>query len=597
MDQLIYQALIFIGTSVLLVPIFHRLGLGSILGYLLAGIIVGPYGLGLIKDSESVLHFAELGVVFLLFIIGLEIQPRKLWMMKKELFQLGASQVILTTVLFSGIMWFIGLGGVTSLVIGFGLSLSSTAFAIQSMTEKNQLQTDFGKSAFSILLMQDLLAIPALAIIPALGKTPLSHKAPSETAILIPVILLGLIFASRFVIKPVFRLIASTRNREIFTGLALFIVLGVSSLMVKIGLSAALGAFLAGVLLADSEYRHELEADLEPFKSLLMGLFFIAVGMGVSLQFIFEKPLLVIGLALLYSGVKFALIYFLGRLNKINQEGSKLMALNISQGGEFAFVIFGIAFRSELLDSGLVNTLTAIITVSMALSPLLGFLNDYLETRKNEKKEKPAYDNIENENPQIIIAGFGRFGQMFGRILRAQNIPFVAIDHDPEQIEMMRDFGHRVYYGDSSRIDLLEAAGAKKAKFFILAIDDVDMSLATASAIREHFPHLKIFARARNRGHNFDLLDLGVHNIKRETFDSSVNQVKDLLIEIGYGREKAQLLTERFKEHDELMLLEQYKVRTDDKSFMSVSKQGAAQLAQVLTEDSQQSYVRPPESI
>ena len=593
MEHFINQALIFIAATVFVVPLFHRLGFGAVLGYLIAGIIVGPFGLGFIKDSESAMHFSELGVVLLLFLIGLEIQPRKLWMMRKKLLQLGVGQVFLTTLVLTLILHLLGLSYTSSAVIGFGLSLSSTAFAIQSMKDQNQFNTEFGQSAFSILLTQDLLAIPALAIIPALSSDVKSDTSPVQTILLIPIIFIALAFASRFLVKPLFRLIASTRTREIFTAAALFIVLGVSSLMIKIGLSAALGAFLAGVLLADSEYRHELEADVEPFKSLLMGLFFISVGMGVSLELILAKPFLVFSLAIGYLAVKFIVIYVLGLWGKLGHEGSKMMALNISQGGEFAFVIFGIVVDSHLGDQSLIKLLTAVITITMAMSPLLNVANEKWAVWKSKNGKKPDFDKIENEDPQVIIAGFGRFGQTFARILRLQKIPFVAIDQDPDQIEFIRKFGHKVYYGDASRVDLLHAAGASKAKFFVLAIDDVEMSLQTARVVKDNFPNLTIFARARNRGHAFDLMDMNITHIKREVAESSVSFVKELLIELGKEETIASMIVEKFKEHDELMLLEQYKVRNDDENFISVSKQATAQLAQVFEDESQKSYIKP----
>lgn len=583
------QALVFIGASVILVPIFRWLGLGSVLGYLMAGILVGPDGLGLIRDAESVIHFSELGVIFLLFLIGLEIHPGKLWSMRKHLLGLGGAQIVFSSVVFFSIGLAFGLEATTAGVIGFALSLSSTAFAIQDLTEKNQFNTEFGRSSFAILLMQDLTAIPALAVIPALGVV-VDTAAPSLQGAAALLILVCLVIASRFLMRPAFRFIASTRAREIFTAATLLVVLGVAALMQKVGLSAALGTFIAGVLLADSEYRHEIEANLEPFKSLLMGLFFIAVGMGVSLDVIGEHPFLVAGLSIGYMLLKGLVIYGSGRLFKMNHMNSKMMAITISQGGEFAFVIFAMALQSKLASNETLALLTVVITISMALSPLISLANVRLLERA-KKSLKPEYDKIEDEAPEVIIAGFGRFGQMFGRLLRAQGIRFVAIDHDSDQIELIRRFGNEVYYGDVSRLDLLQAAGAARAKYLVLAIDDVEQSLAAARIAKEHFPGLKVFARARNRGHVYDLMDLGLTFIKRETLDSSVNFVADLFVDRGMPRSKAENLVEKFKRHDELMMLEQYKVRGDDVSMVSISKQGTAQLAQVLREDDTKTYI------
>ncbi|MFY7992427.1 MAG: monovalent cation:proton antiporter-2 (CPA2) family protein [Bacteriovoracaceae bacterium] len=591
MTTYIDQTLVFIGSALLMVPIFHRLGFGSVLGYLIAGVLVGPFGFGLIHEAESVLHFAELGVVLLLFIIGLEIQPQKLWEMRRKLIGLGGLQVLFCGVAFTLISFAFGFSWITSLVLGLGLSLSSTAFAIQTLTERNQFNTEFGRSSFSVLLMQDLIAIPALAIIPLLGQSKTS-QIPSLLSVVSLLLILGaLVVSSRILIRPLFRIIAATRTREIFTAATLFIVLGVATLMEKIGLSAALGTFVAGVLLADSEYRHELEANLEPFKNLLMGLFFIAVGMGVSLELIVQKPLIILGLAIGYMSLKFAIIYGVGRMNQLSHENAKLMALNISQGGEFAFVIFGIAYATGLVPQETILMMTAVISISMIFSPILNIMNDQINARLCKDQAKPQYDVISNESPDVIIAGLGRVGQIFARALRAQAIPFVAIDHDSEQIEMLRKFGNKVYYGDASRVEILEAAGAGKAKYLILVIDDVEASLRTVEIVQEHFPKLKIFARARNRGHVFDLMEMGVTHIKRETFDSSVSFVKDLLIEMGHTKERAAEVIDRFRRHDEVMVKEQFKVRKDDKMFVSVSKQANAQLADVLNNETYQSYL------
>lgn len=593
MTSLIDQTLVFIGSAIIMVPLFHKVGLGSVLGYLIAGILVGPFGLAFIKDSNSVLHFAELGVVFLLFIIGLEIQPLKLWSMRKKLIGLGGMQILLCTTLFTIITSYLGLALAPAIIISLGLSLSSTAFAIQTLTEKNQFNTEFGRSSFSVLLMQDLVAIPALAIIPLFALETNQTPTSGPNLITFLGIVVSLIAASRFLLRPIFRIIASTHTREIFTATALFIVLGVATLMQKIGLSAALGTFLAGVLLADSEYRHELEANLEPFKNLLMGLFFIAVGMGVSIDLILARPLLVLSLAIGYLVIKMLVIYSAGRMYKMDHENSKLMAINIAQGGEFAFVIFSMVTLFKLAPDDLILLLTAVISLSMALNPLIGIFNDRMILRcsKNKGPTVPVYDQIKNESPDVIIAGLGRFGQMFARILKTQNIGFVAIDHDSEHVEELRRFGNKAYYGDARREDILHAAGAAKAKYFILAIDDVEASLECAKTVLEHFPSLKIFARARNRGHAFDLMESGITNIKRETLDSSLNFARDLFIDMGFEKNKAFDLIEKFRVHDEIMMIEQFKVRKDDKMYISVSNQAAAQFAEVLLNENSQSYI------
>ncbi len=590
------ELLVFIGSSILFVPIFQRLGFGSVLGYLIAGIIVGPFGLKLVSSVENVSHLSEFGVVFLLFVIGLEIQPHKLWSMRKHLLGLGGLQITLCSFVFFFIGFTLGLSPLAAAVLGFALSLSSTAFAVQTLTEKNVFNTEFGRSSFAILLMQDLTAIPALAIIPALALSSTENSHASPNMGLAALIIVGLIGVSRFLIRPIFRMMASTRSRELFTAVTLFIVLSVAGLMEMVGLSAALGTFIAGVLLADSEYRHELEADLEPFKGLLMGLFFIAVGMGVRMDLILEKPWLVLSLTAAYVVTKSLIIYFVGRIFKLNHQNSKQMSLTIAQGGEFAFVIFGMILQLGLAPTEPLAILTVVITASMAMSPLLSLADQKISCILQRNAE-PQYDEIKDEVPEVIIAGFGRFGQIFGRVLRAQNIPFVAIDHDSNQIDLVRRFGNKVYYGDISRKDILEAAGANSAKYFILAIDDVEASVKTAELITQNFPNLKIFARARNRGHVFDYMALGIKMIKRETFDSSIYFVKDLLVDMGFEDAQAHRLVEKFRTHDEIMMKKQYLVRKDDKSLLSVSQQGVEQLAQVLREETLQSNIAVNEQL
>jgi monovalent cation:proton antiporter-2 (CPA2) family protein len=598
MSSFLLQLLIFIGFSILIVPLFQKLGFGSVLGYLIAGIVVGPFGFKLITGSEDISQISEYGVIFLLFMIGLEIQPRKLWSMRRHLLQLGGLQVLFCALVFSAICLLFGLSVQAAAVVGFSLSLSSTAFAVQTLTEKNVFNTEFGRSSFAVLLMQDLVAIPALALIPMLAAAPLTGAPGGHSAApngwLGLLIIAALVGASRYLIRPVFRIIANMRSRDLFTAVTLFIVLGVAGLMEIVGLSAALGTFIAGVLFSDSEYRTELEANLEPFKALLLGLFFIAVGLGVDLSLVVQKPFVVLGLTLGYLATKTAVIYFVGRLFKLNSQNAKSMAVTISQGGEFAFVILGMAFQMSLIESGVLSLLTLVITASMALSPVMSLANDKL-SRALRRTTEPQFDKIDGENPEVIIAGFGRFGQIFGRILRAQGIPFVAIDHDADQIDLVRRFGSKVYYGDASRKDILESAGAASAKYIILAIDNVEMSVKAAEIIKQNYPNLKIFARARNRNHVFDLMNLKVDFVKRETFDSSVYFVKDLLLDMGFKEDLAGRIVEKFKIHDEIMMKRQFLVREDAPSMLSVSKQGVELLEQVLREENRMSNIGPAE--
>ncbi|WP_413288135.1 monovalent cation:proton antiporter-2 (CPA2) family protein [Bdellovibrio sp. HCB337] len=584
-------ALVFLGAAVLLVPIFLRLGLGTVLGYLAAGSIIGPNLLGWIKDYESVASYAELGVVFLLFIIGLELQPKRLWAMKRNLLGFGGMQIFFCTLVFFLIGKAFGLSSSASFVIGFSLSLSSTAFALQTLTERKVLNTQFGRASFSILLMQDVAAIPALALIPSLGI--LVESAPKTNWYGALLIAISLYFVSRFLMRPFLRIVASGKSRELFTGVTLLIVMGVAFLMQQVGLSMALGAFIAGVLLSESEYKHELEADLEPFKGILMGLFFISVGMAVNWQLALSEPLMIIGLTVGYLLIKGLLIFSVGKIMKLNNTSSRSLAIYLVQGGEFAFVIFGVGQAAKVITAEWAEQWTLVVTLSMVLSPILILVHDKIESWRSERGPEPEYDKIENQQNPVIIAGFGRFGQIVGRILRAQNIGFTAIEQDSEQIELLRRFNNRVFYGDASRIELLESAGAKDAKYLIIAVDDVETATSMAREVRQNFPHLKIYSRARNRQHVFELMDLEVHAIQRETFEASLALSKTLLKDLGFAPDRIKFIVDRFRTHDNLMVQEQYKVRHDEKTFLDVSRQGAEQLARVLREDAEKTYIEP----
>lgn len=586
------EALVFLGAAVILVPLFLRLGLGTVLGYLTAGSLIGPQILGWVSDSENVRHYSEFGVVFLLFIIGLELQPKRLWGLRRTLTGFGGLQIGICTLAFFLLCKLWGLSNSASFVIGFSLALSSTAFALQTLTERKVINTQYGRSAFAVLLMQDVAAIPALAIIPTLGV--MTDSVPKANWFEAALVVVGLIVASRFLMGPLLRLVASVKSRELFTGVTLLIVMGVAFLMLEVGLSMALGAFIAGVLLSESEYRHELEADLEPFKGLLMGLFFISVGMAVNWKLFIDDPVKIFGLVLAYVSVKGVLLYGVGRTMKLNADASRNLAVYLVQGGEFAFVIFGVGEGSRVLSHEASDVLTLIVTLSMILSPFIILVHDKIDEWRALRAPMPEYDQIDDNSSQVIIAGFGRFGQIFGRILRTQDVPFTAIDHDSTQIELLRRFSQKVYFGDASRVELLQSAGAKNAKYFVIAVDDVETALTIARVVREEFPHLKIFARARNRQHVFDLKDLGVHFIQRETFESSLSLTKSLLLELGFPRERTLSLIDRFRTHDLLMIEEQYKVRHDEKVFIDLSRQGAEQLARVLREDAAKTYIDSP---
>lgn len=590
----VIYALIFLAASVISVPLSKKLGFGSVLGYLVAGALIGPSALGLVYGSDDLAHFAELGVVFLLFLIGLELQPRRLWEMRTQLIGLGVGQVVTCMITLGAVFHFgLEIPWVASLVAGFALALSSTAFSVQSLVEKGELKTPYGQSIFSVLLMQDILAIPALAIIPALGVSATRIQDYDFGNFLGIVLFVAfLIVSSRTWVGRLFRWIASSGSREIFTAMTLLLVLGVSYSMYAVGVSMGLGAFLAGVLLADSEYRHEIEVDLEPFKALLMGFFFMTVGITVPLEKMFEDPFRILGWVFLLMGIKFVMIYWVGRWGKLSPINARRTAMYLALGGEFAFVISGLTLQTQLLNFEQAQTINLVVTFSMVLTPVLFYFINLIDRYYGNKNKvtRPA-DEFDYKEPKVIIAGFGRVGQIFGRILRAQGIPFTAIDHDPDQIQLLRKFGNKVYYGDCSREEILHAAGAGQAKFLILAIDDIRSSVETAQIVKERFPNIKIFARARNRQHVYELMEIGIQRIKRETVDSSINFVGELLVEMGIPENQAQRIISRFRDHDEALIKEQFKNRHDETTLISMSKRGVEQLEQVLKDDALQSYV------
>lgn len=548
---------IFLAAAVVAALIAKRFGIGSVLGYLSIGVLLGPWGFSLINGVEEILHFGEMGVVFLLFIIGLELKPTRLWSMRKAIFGLGASQIFITTLIIAACSYWLGQSLQAAIVIGAGLSLSSTALAIQTLSEKRQLTTKHGRGAFSLLLFQDLTAIPLIAIVPLLVVTSdnsiswldFSISAGKAIAVIIAVVLGG-----HFLLRHVFRIVASTKIREAFTAVALLTVLGTALIVDQVGLSMALGAFLAGVLLADSEYRHELEAGIEPFKGLLLGLFFIAVGMSVNLGITVEKPLTILSIVSLLVLLKFTVIYFIGRVSKMNNMSAQIFAILTSQGGEFAFVIFTAAKISGLLSHSIVDDLILIVTLSMVTTPFLLLLSTTISKRQ-KKKETKSYELPLNRDPRVIIAGFGRVGQIIGRLLHINQIRFTALETSTHQVSFIQKFGDRVYYGDATQLNLLRAAGAENAEIFVIAIDNVKQSLLIAKLVSQYFPHMKIFARARDREHAYALMDLGITRIQRETILSSIELGKQVLVDMGLSKIDAQDIAEKFQKMDEKRLI------------------------------------------
>jgi monovalent cation:proton antiporter-2 (CPA2) family protein len=586
--SLLAQIAIFLAAAVVAIPIFRRFKLGSVLGYLTAGIIIGPASLGLISTVDTTRDIAQFGIVLLMFVIGLELQPSRLWVLRRSIFGLGSAQVAITTVFLSTAAYFVfGQTWQSALVIGFALSMSSTALALQLLAERGQLNSQFGRSAFSILLFQDVAVLPALALLPLLGVASAKAAGPGGLLVIkLIAVLSAVIIVGRYVLRPMLRIIAATRVAEAFTAAGLLIVLGTALLVSQVGLSLSLGAFLAGVLLADSEFRHELEADIEPFKGLLLGLFFISVGMSANLSLVRDRPFLIIGLTIGFMVLKVGILWAIGRLSGLSPAASRGLAISLPSGGEFAFVLLGLAATLRILDTEIAELLVLVVTASMILSPMLLAIYD-VTFKANESDGRP-FDTPVELYPKVIIAGFGRFGQIVGRILLARKISFTALEANQTQVDFLRRFGNHVFYGDASRLELLRAAHAENAEVFVLAIDDVEASVRTAELIRKHFPHLKIFARARNRQHAFRLMDLAVRYTIRETLVSSLEMSVQVLESLGLSKSKAIETVHQFRIHDEATMAKQQAVRDDESKFLATTRESAEQLLHLFETDTAQ---------
>jgi monovalent cation:proton antiporter-2 (CPA2) family protein len=584
-SSVLLQVILFLASAVIVVPLSKRLGLGAVLGFLVAGVLIGPWGFRLVNETDSILHLSELGVVLLLFIIGLELQPDRLMALRRPIFLHGGAQVLGTAVLITLIGRFFGLSWTVAIIIGVVLSFSSTAFALQMLAERKQLTTHYGRTSFAVLLFQDLAAIPLLAIVPMLGTGEMDDSFNYVAMLKAVGVITLLVIAGRFLLRPLLRRIAEAASNEIFTATALLIVVGTAFLMQQVGLSMALGAFLAGVLLADSEYRHELEADIEPFKGLLLGLFFIGVGMSVDLGLIASRPLLIVGLTLGLLAVKSLVLLGIGRLAGHDRSSAINMALVISQGGEFAFVVFGVATGAGVMDKALVDVLVVVVSLSMAITPLSLFLNDRLFRFADKAEPQRAFDPIDAQDNRVIIAGFGRVGQMVGRLMRVRKIPFTTLEANWEQVDFVRRFGNKIYFGDASRLEVLRAAGAERAEMLVLAIGNIETSMKIAEMVTKNFPNLKIYARARNRLHVFRLMDLGIKHVFRETFGSSLSLAEDCLLGLGVQQQNVRDTIAKFRRHDEELLRKQYMVHHDEEQLIATSKEAAKQLEELFEED------------
>jgi glutathione-regulated potassium-efflux system ancillary protein KefC len=593
------NSLIYLGAAVIAVPLSRALGLGSIIGYLTAGIAIGPWVMGLVTNVDDILHFSEFGVVLMLFMVGLELEPRRLWSMRRPIFGWGSVQVVACALALALLAVACGVGWKLALVAGLGLALSSTAIALQVMDERNLLPTSSGQAAFSVLLFQDVAAIPILALLPLLDGGATTPDASSPNLLLevskILAVIAGIVLGGRLLLRPVFRWIARSRTPEIFTAAALLLVVGIAGLMLQVGLSMALGAFLAGVLLAESEYRRELETDLEPFKGLLLGLFFIAVGMSIDFGALRQSPGLVALVVLGFLAMKALVIYGMSRAMALPFQERPVFILLLSQGGEFAFVVFQAAAGAHVFSAQTASVLIGAVAVSMLLSPLLLVVVDkWILPRFASRKTTQLEEISEEQNAATVIAGFGRYGQIIARVLLAQGLPATVLDHDAEMIEAARSFGYRVFYGDATRLDLLRTAGAASAKILVVAVDDVEQSLAVVDLAREHFPQLQIVARARDVTHWNKLRDRGVMLVEREMFESSLRSARSVLELLGQEPFEARQAALRFRQHNLELFEKLHPHYRDPAKLISVVKEGRNQLEQQMAQEREDKAQRRP---
>ena len=594
------NSFIYLSAAVIGVPLSKALGLGSIIGYLAAGIAIGPWGLGLVTNVEDILHFAEFGVVLMLFLVGLELEPKRLWSLRRPIFGWGSAQVLGCALLLTAVAMVCGVGWRVALVGGLGLALSSTAIALQVMGERNLMPTSSGQASFSILLFQDVAAIPILALLPLLGVILVSNEAatpvePAQAAIKIIAVIAGIVLGGRLLMRPVFRWIARSNTPEIFTAASLLLVVGIAGLMQLVGLSMALGAFLAGVLLAESEYRRELETDIEPFKGLLLGLFFIAVGMSIDFGVLLQSPGLMAIIVLGFLTIKGAVIYTVARLMKIPFQERPVFTLLLAQGGEFAFVVFQAAAGANVFPAQTASLLIGAVAVSMLVSPLILVAIDKLLLPRYAHLGRAKMDEIsEQQDAPVLIAGFGRYGQIVARMMLAQGIPCTVLDHDAEMIEAARSFGYRVFYGDVSRLDLLRTAGAGSAKILVVAVDDMEQSLEIVDLAKEHFPQLEIVARARDVTHWNKLRDRGVVRVERELFESSLRSARSVLEILGQEPHAARQIAMRFRQHNLALFEQLHPHYRDQAKLIAVVKQGRQQLEEQIAQERAQQAQRSP---
>lgn len=579
--SLLTSTAIFLAATIVAVPLFKRFKLGSILGYLVAGVLIGPSVFNIIADPATILHFAELGVVLMLFVIGLELEPSTLWRMRNQILLSGGSQLTFSALLISGICHFVlGLDISASITIGLALALSSTAFAIQLMNEQRILNTPPGQQGFSMLLMQDVAVIPILLAVAAIS--PAQTESGVEWYFSLAAVV-GVLLVGRFLVNPFLHVIARYGSSEVMTAAALFIVLITALAMSGAGLSMGMGAFIAGILLADSSFRHQLETEIEPFKGLLLGLFFIAIGMNLDLALLAAEPLFIVVLSILLVILKGLIISAILMLNKESRKDSMRIGVMLSQGGEFAFVVMTLAVSSMVLEPDIAARVNLVVGLSMALtSPLVIIYAKFF----NSKNCPPVYESesVSNE-PQVVIAGFGRFGQITARVLSANNIPFIALDKDAEHIKFVKRFGNRVFFGDATRLDLLKKSGIENARVLLIALDKPGEITALAKLIRKEYPHINLIVRARDRMHASDLAKLGFNCFIREVFNGGLEACNKVLEAYGYTQGQADHITQLFAKHDLEMLNVMIENDLEMDGLVSVATKGREELERIFIED------------
>ncbi len=578
-----------LAATAIAVPISRRLGFGSILGYLVAGVIIGPSGLRLVTDVGQITEVSELGVIMLLFLIGLELRPHRLWILRKAVFGLGLGQMVPTTLLLAGLAHWAGVPWTGAAVLGAGLALSSTAIVLPMLGERNLLASTAGRDSFAVLLFQDMAFIPLVSLIPLMTGDDLPTQIPwvevARGVGAVAAILLG----GSFLVRPIFRAIGGAKTPEVFTATALLLVVGTAALADWAGLSMSLGAFLAGVLLSDSEYRHELQADIEPFEGLLLGFFFISVGMSANLALAVLEPGTVLGLVAALVGSKVAVAFAVGLFKRGTVASSLRFSLALPEGSEFSFVLFGVAVSSGALIQSQADLATLVVALSMILTPVLFAISErWVIPRLGSRKER-TYDPIDGPPTPVIICGFGRVGQVVGRVLRMQNIAFTALDKDSVQVDVIRRFGSKVYFGNPAREEVLRSAGAEQAKVLVVALDDMDETLAVVEMAKRHFPNLAIFARARNRRHAHRLMDIGIAGFIRETFFSSLRLSEMVLEELGIPSQSAKRAVDLFREHDERTLIETQSIAGDEQKMIQSAQQAAQELMELFEADQEDS--------